>query len=206
MERKNIQQAQNYMEHLDIPSTHQQHHNGRYDVVFESNSTSSNAVASATSTLKFPPRPINYKSDIGLDDVDLVTKTVKEFNAHAKTVGLKKERIDEIKGQRRKLKNRGYAKNSRIKKENEKKRLMQEIADLQRKEKSILRELNVTSIEEAKRHLKHHCAYLRQCNIDMRRSIVAKKRYCEEYCLEKYCLKTHLNIPDSDDDLSDVQM
>ena len=150
---------------------------------------------------------MDIMDNIGLTDEDLKTLPVKEFNTHAKKwvqKGLKKEEIQKIKDRRRTLKNREYATNSRDKFNDTQERLVQEVSELQRETTSILRACNVTSVEEAKQKLNR----VHQEYIDERRSLIAEKKYCEKYCLNKYCLKTELIIPDSDDDddLSDMEI
>ena len=83
---------------------------------------------------------INYRDDIGLGDEKLVTLSTKDLNKMLKKRGISKDRAKEIKRERRTLKNRGYAANCRVKREDEEKSLEQEnerlfklIADNQRK-------------------------------------------------------------------------
>ena len=58
-----------------------------------------------------------------MNDQQLVLISTKELNKLMKRLKLSKERRTEIKAERRTLKNRGYAANSRVKKENEEKTL-----------------------------------------------------------------------------------
>merc|ERR1711879_799284 len=69
---------------------------------------------------------INYRDDIGVGDEKLVTLSTKELNKMLKKRGISKERAKEIKRDRRTLKNRGYAANCRVKREDEEKSLEQE--------------------------------------------------------------------------------
>jgi len=70
--------------------------------------------------------PINQRVDVGLSDQELVTLSTKELNRMLKKKGITKERAKEIKRERRTLKNRGYAANCRVKREDEEKTLEQE--------------------------------------------------------------------------------
>ena len=70
--------------------------------------------------------PINQRVDVGLSDQELVTLSTKELNRMLKRKGISKERAKEIKKERRTLKNRGYAANCRVKREDEEKTLEQE--------------------------------------------------------------------------------
>ena len=70
--------------------------------------------------------PINQRVDVGLSDQELVTLSTKELNRMLKKKGISKERAKEIKRERRTLKNRGYAANCRVKREDEEKTLEQE--------------------------------------------------------------------------------
>ena len=69
---------------------------------------------------------INYRDDIGLGDEKLVTLSTKDLNKMLKKRGISKDRAKEIKRERRTLKNRGYAANCRVKREDEEKSLEQE--------------------------------------------------------------------------------
>ena len=69
---------------------------------------------------------INYRDDIGLGDEKLVTLSTKDLNKMLKKRGITKDRAKEIKRERRTLKNRGYAANCRVKREDEEKSLEQE--------------------------------------------------------------------------------
>ena len=70
--------------------------------------------------------PINQRVDVGLSDQELVTLSTKELNRMLKKKGISKDRAKEIKRERRTLKNRGYAANCRVKREDEEKTLEQE--------------------------------------------------------------------------------
>ena len=61
-----------------------------------------------------------------MGDEKLVTLSTKDLNKLIKKRGIAKERAKEIKCQRRTLKNRGYAANCRVKREDEEKDLEQE--------------------------------------------------------------------------------
>merc|ERR1712062_586783 len=74
--------------------------------------------------------PINIRGDVGLSDQELVLKTTKELNKLIKKRNIPKDRARQIKQERRTLKNRGYAANCRVKREEEEKSLEKENADL----------------------------------------------------------------------------
>jgi len=74
--------------------------------------------------------PINKRTDVGLSDQELVLKTTKELNKLIKKRNIPKDRARQIKQERRTLKNRGYAANCRVKREEEEKSLEKENADL----------------------------------------------------------------------------
>ena len=61
--------------------------------------------------------PINQRVDVGLSDQELVTISTKELNEMLKKKGITKDRAEEIKRERRTLKNRDYAANCRVKRE-----------------------------------------------------------------------------------------
>lgn len=76
--------------------------------------------------------PINKRGDIGLSDQELVMQSTKTLNKMIKKRGITKERAKQIKQERRTLKNRGYAANCRVKRENEEKKLERENDNLRR--------------------------------------------------------------------------
>jgi len=76
--------------------------------------------------------PINKRSDIGVSDQELVMQSTKALNKMIKKRGISKERAKQIKQERRTLKNRGYAANCRVKRENEEKKLERENENLRR--------------------------------------------------------------------------
>merc|ERR1712029_149481 len=71
-----------------------------------------------------------FRSDIGLDDKDLIDIETKDLNKRLKKANISKERQKAIKAERRTLKNRGYASSCRIKREKEVERLEKQIEQL----------------------------------------------------------------------------
>ena len=108
-----------------IPSTHQQHYNAappRNELVLADASCSNHLVTSSTSRAdlpEVPTEPVNYRPDVKMDDKALVIIDIKDLNRRLKKQGIGKERQKEIKGERRTLKNRGYASNCRVGREEE---------------------------------------------------------------------------------------
>lgn len=76
--------------------------------------------------------PINKRKDVGCSDQELVMQSTKALNKMIKKRGISKERAKQIKQERRTLKNRGYAANCRVKRENEEKKLERENENLRR--------------------------------------------------------------------------
>ena len=74
--------------------------------------------------------PINYREDIELDDEALILIPIKKLNKQLKGKGISKQREKKIKLERRKLLNRGYAKEGRVKYEEEVTRLQTAIAEM----------------------------------------------------------------------------
>jgi len=113
--------------------------------------------------------PINLEKriDIGLSDQELVTMSTKEINKLLKKRNIPKERAKELKQERRTLKNRGYAANCRVKRENEEK-------TLEKKNARLLQDINTkkVDIDQAKREtyelqrrykeLEHECLTLQK--------------------------------------------
>lgn len=95
-----------------------------------------------------PDHPINLEKriDIGLSDQELVTMSTKEINKLLKKRNIPKERAKELKQERRTLKNRGYAANCRVKRENEEK-------TLEKKNARLVQDINIkkNDIDQAKR-------------------------------------------------------
>ena len=69
----------------------------------------------------------NYRPDVELYDEDLIMIDTKELNKILKKNNIGKSRQSQIKQERRTLKNRGYAYNCRVKREEEVKKLEDEI-------------------------------------------------------------------------------
>ncbi len=53
--------------------------------------------------------PVNIRKDIGLSDQDLIVLPIKELNTMLRSNFCSRERANELKAERRRLKNRGYA-------------------------------------------------------------------------------------------------
>merc|ERR1712018_670226 len=102
-----------------VPPTHHYSVNGS---LLQDN-TNTLVSSSTSNSADVPEGPVNYRDDIGLDDKELVTISTKELNRMLKKKGIGKSRQKEIKCERRTLKNRGYASNCRISREDEEKRL-----------------------------------------------------------------------------------
>ena len=121
-----------------VPPTHERHYSGASlgnESVVKGVACSNNLVTSSTSDsdlTKVPSEPVNYRSDVKLDDKALVTISTKELNRRLKKQGISKGRQKEIKCERRTLKNRGYASNCRISREKEEKRLEREIFNMRK--------------------------------------------------------------------------
>ena len=91
-----------------IPPTHQRCHIENYSAMPEvSNHIDLVSSTSEYSNLEIPNGPVHYREDVGLDDVKLVEISTKELNRILKKKNISKARKDEIKSQRRTLKNRG---------------------------------------------------------------------------------------------------
>jgi len=73
-----------------------------------------------------------FRTDIGLDDKDLIDIETKDLNKRLKKANISKDRQKAIKAERRTLKNRGYASSCRIKREKEVERLESQIEDLRK--------------------------------------------------------------------------
>jgi len=72
----------------------------------------------------------NFRPDVGLSDEALITMETKDLNEILKKNNISKQRSQEIKRERRTLKNRGYASNCRVKREEEQDALEEEIKTL----------------------------------------------------------------------------
>jgi len=72
----------------------------------------------------------NFRPDVGLSDEDLIVIETKDLNKILKKNNISKHRSQEIKQERRTLKNRGYASNCRVKREEEQDTLEDEIKKL----------------------------------------------------------------------------
>ena len=94
--------------------------------------------------------PINFREDIGLSDQDLVKLSTKDLNRLLKKKNIAKERQKQIKQERRTLKNRGYAANCRVKREDEEKILEQMNEDLKLKIWSKTNEIRILEKENEK--------------------------------------------------------
>ena len=70
-------------------------------------SNHSDLVSSTSNDLEIPTGPVHYREDVDLDDIKLVEISTKELNRILKKKNISKARKDEIKSQRRTLKNRG---------------------------------------------------------------------------------------------------
>jgi len=114
-----------------VPPTH--HHNENGSFIKDLNNTNT-LVSSSTTNSELPDvpsNPINYRDDIELDDQALVTISTKELNRKLKKKGINKSRQKAIKSERRTLKNRGYASNCRISREEEEQSLVKDILKLE---------------------------------------------------------------------------
>jgi len=89
-----------------------------------------------TNILELPSERGHYREDVDLDDQTLVTISTKELNRILKKKNISKTRSDQIKSQRRTLKNRGYASTCRHSREDEEKQLEKDILELDEKIKS----------------------------------------------------------------------
>jgi len=120
-----------------VPPTHQRHYNGTLsgnESLIQEINSANGLVTSSTSNAdiaEVPLEPVNYRDDIELDDKALVTISTKELNRRLKKKGIGKARQKEIKCERRTLKNRGYASNCRVSREDEEKRLEKDIQSLE---------------------------------------------------------------------------
>merc|ERR1739844_209102 len=111
------------------------------------------------SVVEVPSEPVNYRDDIELDDKALVTMGTKELNRRLKKKGITKSRQKEIKSERRTLKNRGYASNCRISREDEEKMLEKDIAKLEEENKKYP---PLEELETEWRTLRADCQHLKQ--------------------------------------------
>jgi len=96
-----------------------------------------------------------FRTDIGLDDKDLIDIETKDLNKRLKKANISKERQKAIKAERRTLKNRGYASSCRIKREKEVERLELQIEDLRKQTYMYdeeVRELRKSSMDLKKWH------------------------------------------------------
>lgn len=87
--------------------------------------------------------------DIGLSDQQLVMHSTKTLNKLIKKRGITKERAKQIKQERRTLKNRGYAANCRVKRENEEKKLERENDNLRREICRVKLEIDMMKGEQS---------------------------------------------------------
>eukprot|EP00095_Tigriopus_kingsejongensis_P004719 maker-scaffold931_size79642-snap-gene-0.9 protein:Tk04719 transcript:maker-scaffold931_size79642-snap-gene-0.9-mRNA-1 annotation:"transcription factor maf" len=72
-------------------------------------------------------KEVNLREDVGLSDQDLLTISTKDLNKLLKKLNVDKNRAKDIKRERRTLKNRGYASNCRVKRDDEKVELEDEL-------------------------------------------------------------------------------
>ena len=75
----------------------------------------------------------SYIEDLDMFDRDLVLMPTKDLNALMKRRNVPKERRDQIKQRRRTLKNRGYAANCRLNRDEEEEQLLEQISEHERK-------------------------------------------------------------------------
>ena len=75
----------------------------------------------------------SYIEDLDMFDRDLVLMPTKDLNALMKRRNIPKERRDQIKQRRRTLKNRGYAANCRLNRDEEEEQLLEQISEHERK-------------------------------------------------------------------------
>merc|ERR1712088_925239 len=119
-----------------IPPTHQRSHIENYSIMPEV-SNHSDLVSSTSEYSHDMELPTgHYREDVDLDDQKLVQISTKELNRILKKKGISKARKDEIKSQRRTLKNRGYASTCRVSREEEEKQLQKDIFQLDEQIKS----------------------------------------------------------------------
>jgi len=152
-----------------VPPTHQRHYNtspsGSESFMHERNSanglvSSSTSISELDRNLdRLPIEPVNYRDDIELDDKKLVTISTKELNRQLKKKGIGNARKKEIKCERRTLKNRGYASNCRVSREDEEKRLEKDIKNL---EEDIKKYPPVENLGEEYRQLRDEVKILQQ--------------------------------------------
>lgn len=164
-----------------IPPTHQGQYSGpvRNESVLRDIMTCSVSSTSGLSDRRspeVPSEPVNYREDIKLDDKALVTIETKDLNKRLKKEGISKARQKEIKSERRTLKNRGYASNCRVSREEEEKRLENRIKVLK---DDINKYPPVSELEQEYRQVRSDVKALK-CVLNM-------------------------NISDSDDSLTDIE-
>lgn len=121
-----------------IPPTHQRRHTENYSIMPEVSNHSDlvSSTSEYTNILELPSERGHYREDVDLDDQTLVTISTKELNRILKKKNISKTRSDQIKSQRRTLKNRGYASTCRHSREDEEKQLEKDILELDEKIKS----------------------------------------------------------------------
>jgi len=157
-----------------VPPTNHRHYSDGISSLQDINGSNpmvSSSTASDSDLSEVPLEPVNYRDDIGLDDKALVTISTKELNRLLKKKGINKSRQKEIKSERRTLKNRGYASNCRVSREEEEKTLEKEIFDLE---------------AEIKRHGPGALEKLEEEYVQLRNEI--------------NCIKKEMNINDDSDD------
>ena len=88
-----------------IPSTHQRCHIENYSTMHEVSNHSDLVSSTSANDLEIPTG--HYREDVDLDDIQLVEISTIELNRILKKKNISKKRRDEIKSQRRTLKNRG---------------------------------------------------------------------------------------------------
>ena len=147
-----------------VPSTNQGHCSGPpigSESILQDIPGNNNLVTSSTSYSdleELPSEPVNYREDVKLDDKALVIITTKELNRRLKKEGLSKARCKEIKSERRTLKNRGYASNCRVGREEEEKCLERDILQLQNE---IDKYPPIEKLEEHYNQLRKDCKELK---------------------------------------------
>ena len=141
-----------------VPPTNQQTFRGDSELQATTGINDRVTSTSNSDLAELPSEPVNYREDIKLDDKALVTISTKELNRRLKKEGIGKARQKEIKSERRTLKNRGYASNCRVSREEEEKRLELDIARLQNE---IARYPPVDKLERHYQQLRKDCKDLK---------------------------------------------
>ena len=89
-----------------------------------------------------------YIEDLDMFDRDLVLMPTKELNALMKRRNIPKERQKQIKARRRTLKNRGYAANCRVRRDDEEEELLEQIESHERRLDELDEEERLRRMEE----------------------------------------------------------